>query len=51
MQLLIQKYIQKFGSHNGSLTQSMHRSENTKIKLITMLKQRRVLTVLKKTTR
>ena len=33
----------KFGSHNGSLTLSMHHSENTKIKLITIIKQRRVL--------
>ena len=33
----------KFSSHNGSLTQSMNYSENTKIKLITMINQRTVL--------
>ena len=33
----------KFGSHNGSRTQSIHHSENTKFKLITMMKQRRVV--------
>ena len=32
----------KFGSHNGSLTQYRHHCKNTKIKLITMIKQRRV---------
>ena len=32
-----------FKIHNGSLTQSMHHNDNTKIKLITMMKQRRVL--------
>ena len=31
-----------FDSHNGSLTQSMHHSANTEIKLITMMKQSRV---------
>ena len=35
---LIQKYIKKFSS-----TQSIHHSENTKINLITVMKQRRVL--------
>ena len=33
----------KFGPHNGSITQSMPHSENTKIKLIIMMEQRRVL--------
>ena len=28
--ILNKKYIKKFGSHNGFLTQSMHLSENTK---------------------
>ena len=43
--ILDTKIDKKFGSHNGFLTQSMHRSENTqkKIKLVTMMKQRRVL--------
>ena len=36
------KIYKKF-SHNGPVTQSMHLSEDTKIKLITMIKQRRVL--------
>ena len=27
--ILNKKYIKKFGSHNGFLTQSMHLSENT----------------------
>ena len=30
MYLLIKKIHRKFGSHNGSLTQSMHHSEDTK---------------------
>ena len=37
------KIQKKFGSHNGSLTLSMHDSEDTKIKLITIMKQRKVL--------
>ena len=37
------KVYKTFGSHNGFLAQSMHHSENTKINLITMIKQRRVL--------
>ena len=32
----------KFGSHNGSLYQSMRHSENTKIKLITTMKKRKL---------
>ena len=39
------KTTQKAGSHKGSLTQSMHHSEDTKIKLISMMKQRQVLWV------
>ena len=31
------KTHKKFGLHNGSLNQSMRHSENTKIKLITMI--------------
>ena len=37
------KIHKKSGSHIGSVTQSIHQSENTKIKLITKMKQRRVL--------
>ena len=37
------KIHKTFGLHNGYQTQSLHHSENTKIKLITMMKQRRVL--------
>ena len=44
--ILNTKIHKTFGSHNGPLTQSMHHSENTKIKLITMIKQRRVLNLL-----
>ena len=41
--ILNTKVYKMFGSHNGSLTRSMHHSENIKIKLITMIKQRRAL--------
>ena len=40
MRLKIHKML---GSHNGSQTQSMHHSEDTKTRLITMMKQRQVL--------
>ena len=42
MYFLIQKMHKKFGSHNVFLTQSMHHSEDTKIRLITMMKQSKV---------
>ena len=38
----MQKIHKKFGSHNGFLTQSMNHSEDTKIKTISMMKQRKV---------
>ena len=41
--IIYTKLHKKFGSHYGSLTQSMHKSENREIKLITIIKQRRVL--------
>ena len=43
MQFLLQKYKKTFGSHYSSITQSMHHSKHTAIKLITMMKHRRVL--------
>ena len=41
--ILNTKIHKRFGSNNGPLTQSVHHRENTKIKLITVTKQRRVL--------
>ena len=37
------KIHKQFSSRNGSLTQSMHYSDDIKIKLITLIKQRKVL--------
>ena len=44
------KIHKQFSLRNGCLTQSMHHSDDIKIKLITMIKQRKILLAKSKST-